>query len=518
MGNENENRNKRHAVSLGIRVGALFLAAVSAIIIVVYYVLSQNFQSLLTDYSIVFVQAMTDQGVKLVETELETGQKETAFYAGDIAVSGSGEQSVKFPEPYTGSKLLRMVYVSEAGTIASDGRQRDIKDREDIRTAFGGETAVYGPYYNEEEEFVVCYTAPVRQDGNIIGVLSVEKDGYRFCELIENIRFINSGESYIINADGTDIAVSDPNHIDWVTSQYNARELYGEEADEETKTILELEQKGLQGETGLGTYYWEDGLCYVFYKPIPSTRWVLLSGLREEEITAMTQSALFASISKGPVLKISLVIFFLLTGLIVFWIVSSMKRNAQINEKLELIANHDALTGLYNRRFLETSLSDLWKYPVKVPSKAAVFMLDIDDFKKYNDFYGHPKGDDCLRQVASVFNNTMERYGGNVIRYGGEEFAAAVFQMERQEVYEVAEAICRLVEAEEIPNSKGGFVTVSVGGCYIASTLDASLYDCIKIADKALYQAKKDGKNRAVVFDSRKTGEKNDINKIETQF
>lgn len=80
--------NRRRAVSLGLRVGTLFLAAVVTVIIVTYFVLSQNFQSLLTDYSIKLVQAMTDQGVKMVEIELDMGRKEATFLADSFLLSG----------------------------------------------------------------------------------------------------------------------------------------------------------------------------------------------------------------------------------------------------------------------------------------------------------------------------------------------------------------------------------------------------------------------------------------------
>lgn len=482
---------EKRAVSLGIRIGTVFLLATALIFVVAYYVLSQNVQGLLTDYTLKLVESLSHQGVKLVENELESGRKEVSILAG----------SLQLPDlPAVGENMLRIVYVSETGTVSSDGRVRDLRARQDIQSAYQGETAVYGPYYNEEGEFVVCYSSPVKKEGQIVGVLSIEKDGYRFCDLIENIRFIDSGESYILNAEGTDIAVSNRDHIEWVTSEYNSQELYETYGDPETGSILEVELKALNGETGTGTYYWEDGLVYLVYEPIPSIGWSLLSGLREEEIAAMTQSAFFATLSRGPTLGICLAVFLLLTAVIVYWIVSSMKKNAEINQKLEIIANHDTLTGLLNRRYLESSLSEQWRFPVKVPSQAAVFMMDIDNFKQYNDFYGHPQGDECLCRVADIFKHVLDHCGGSVMRYGGEEFVAAVFQMDQPRALETGREICRLVEAEQLPNGGGGVVTVSVGVCHAASTLDVSLYDCIQIADKALYQAKRDGKNRAVLL------------------
>ncbi|EFL86947.1 diguanylate cyclase (GGDEF) domain-containing protein [Desulfovibrio sp. 3_1_syn3] len=496
-------RDKNQAIFLGVRVGFIFLLTVIVIIFAAYYTLSRNFQTLLTNYTIKLVQAMVAQGVDMVESELEIGRKEAAMSAAsfDVANATQGSES-RFPRFFPGKDTLRMVYVSETRTITSDGRKRTINVRPDIRAAFGGDIAVHGPYFNEDNEFVICYSAPVIRNGKIVGALSIEKNGYIFCRLIQSIRFVNTGESYIINAQGTDIAVSDPRHMEWVTSRYNAKKILSGQEDAVTRRILELEQKGLDGKKGIGTYYWKNGLVYVIYEPVPSVGWVLFGGLREEELASMTQSVFFTSISKGPALKICLAVVFLLTVLIIYWIISSMKKSAEINKKLEIIANHDALTGLLNRRFIETGLAEEWKYPIRASGQAALFMLDIDNFKKYNDFYGHLKGDDCLRQIAATFKKVFDSHNGYVIRYGGEEFIAVIFLVERKCTLELGNKICRLVEGEALPDADGGVVTVSVGMCHIPSTVDISLSECIQIADKALYQAKTSGKNRAVLLDS----------------
>lgn len=509
-----EKINKKQAILLGVRIGIVFFITVIIMILAAYFILSQNVHNLLTENTIKLVQAMTEQGVEMVENELESGRKEVEALAKSFSVPKNDGQSVVFPQLFNENDFTRIIYISDRECLTSDGRKRDIREREDIVTAMQGKVSIYGPYFNEENEFVVCYSAPIIKNGQINGVLSIEKDGYKFSEVIKNIKFGKSGESYIINEDGTDIAVSDKSHMDWVTSEYNARKLLEKDLNEETLSVLELEQKGLQGEIGVGTYYWHDGLCYVFYHPISSVGWVLLAGLREEEIVAMTNTALFTAVSKGPMLGICLVLIFILTGLIIFWIISNMKKNAEINEKLMFIANHDSLTGLLNRRFLENSLAELWEYPVKMPTSAAIFMLDIDNFKQYNDYFGHPKGDDCLRQISSIFKHIFDGYNCNVMRYGGEEFIAVVFLIDRMCTEKLASKICRSVENEKIPDSYNGVVTVSVGACYVNSTLEDVFYNCIKIADKALYEAKNTGKNRAVVYDSNIEETENVLNTV----
>lgn len=490
-----KEQTKKHMIALSVRIGTVFLLTIGIVVFTSYYVLSENFHKLLTEYSITLIQSMLSQGVQTVEYELAAGQKEAALLAHYFDA-----QECSFSEMEYDSDFVRMVYVSEDTTVASDGSRQEIRERSDIVAAFGGETAVHGPCFNDSNEFIVSYSAPVRQDGKITGVLCIEKDGYRFCDLIQEIKFIDTGEAYIINEEGTDIAVSDSSHIEWVTSEYNSQKLYEEKGDAVVQSIMELELKGLRGETGYGTYSWNDGLCYVVYEPIPSVGWVLLAGLREEEISAMTQSAFYGAISDSPTLIICFSLFLVLFVLIIVWMISSIKKSAAINEKLEIIANHDALTGLLNRRYLETELSRTWRYPVKVASEAAVLMIDIDNFKKYNDHYGHQKGDDCLRRVASTLNYACKEYNGNVMRYGGEEFIIVAFALDRERAQQLGNQVCTLVEAEKLPDSEGGVVTVSVGVCSVESTVDVSLYDCIMIADKALYQAKAEGKNRAVLW------------------
>lgn len=502
-----EKADKKRAVALGLRIVFCFLATLGILILAAGYSISHNVHVVLRDYTLKLVEAMVEQGVATVEYEIGASLEETEVLAGSFHVPESAGDRPEFPaQQFDEMNELRMVYVTEKGSISSDGRERHILEREDVQAAFGGETSIYGPYFNEEGEYVICYSAPVWDQGVIAGVLSIEKDGYDFGRLIESIRFGDSGEAYIINTEGTDIAVSRAEHIDWVNSEYNAQKLLEKGEDFVTRSVLELEQKGLSGESGFDTYYWDGSLCYLFYKPIPSTGWVLLAGVREEEISAMAHTALTAGASSGAAVGLCIIVFLLLTALVVFWILTDMKKSAEINEKLELIANHDALTGLLNRRFLENSLAQMWKYPVKVPDQAVVLMMDIDNFKKYNDYFGHPKGDACLRRMAAVLKREMDILGGDAIRYGGEEFVGVAFAVDSRGSLELGNRICRMIEEEKVPDGRGGVMTVSVGVCYVDTTLKASLYECIEVADKALYQAKSNGKNQAVLLEKEEPG------------
>lgn len=467
--------NKKQAVSLGVRVGMVFLMAVIIVVTAAYFMLSQSFQSLLTDYIIKAVEAMTGQSVKIVENELQIGRQEALFLANSFQAPAFEEEEAEFPQLYTEGEYLRMVYVTREKSIASDGRQLDIRDREDICAGFEGQTAVYGPYFNKEKEYVVCYSTPVKQGTDIIGVLSVEKDGYRFCDLIENIHFANSGESYIINADGTDIAVSDQNHMDWVDTQYNAQMLFEEQKDEETKSIIEFEKKGLNGESGMGTYFWNHSLCYVAYQPIPSVNWVLLEGLREEDITSMTQTALFASLSKGPVLVICLFLIFLLAALIVYWIISSMKKFADMNEKLRVMASYDALTGLKNRNSYYAYIDQLF---IEDSCPHSCIYIDANGLHELNNHLGHQAGDQMLKAVADALCCGFPK--DEIYRIGGDEFVVLSRRQSRQEIESLAE------QARQSLRSQGYEVSMGIAH----REHDCDITSVINKAEEAMAQDK----------------------------
>lgn len=412
-----EKAEKKRAIFLGIRVGAISLIAAVTVVIVAYYVLSYNFKNLLTEHTITLIESMASQGVKIVENELDARCQEISFLADAFDSSLISDDQIQFPTPYDTNDYIRMLYVTKDKTFASDNRQRHLYGRQDINDAFLGQVSVYGPYFNEENEYVVCYSAPVKQGDEIVGVLSIEKDGYLFCELIRGIRFIDSGESYIINAEGTDIAVSDQNHIDWVNSQYNARKLLEANLDEETKSILELEQKGLDGKKGMGTYYWHDGLVYVVYEPITSQGWVLLAGMREEELAALNQSAIFTSIANGPVLQVCFVIMLLLLGLVIYWIVSTLNENAKINKKLKVMANHDVLTKLKNRNSFHNDLEVIEKMD---NCSFACIYIDANGLHELNNHLGHIAGDQMLIAIAGILDEKFA--DDSLYRIGGDEF------------------------------------------------------------------------------------------------
>lgn len=438
---------KKHAIFLGVRVSAISLAVMIAVGVLSFYVLSSNFQVLLTEHTISMIESMNSQGVELVESEIARRKQLISSTASCFAEDNYDVQKIQLD---VDEEYVRLVYTTKNQIISSDEKNLDLYDRKDIKEAFLGSISMYGPYFNEQNEYIVSFSAPVKQQQEIIGVLSIEFDGYIFCDLIQRIRIVESGESYIINSEGTDIAVSNKEHIDWVNSQYNARVLLESQNDDETRSVFDLEQKGLDGETGIGTYYWEDGLCYLAYEPIPSLNWVLLSGIREEELSAMIKKIILESIANGPVLKLSLVMVFLLLGLIFYWIFSSKKKDANINEKLKKIANFDSLTGLMNRNCYHNDLDKLANKKYKL---FACIYIDANGLHEINNHLGHQAGDQMLIVVADalkqIFNNDY------LYRIGGDEFVVLCINKTKEEVNTKLSEIRTILHAQNYEISIG---------------------------------------------------------------
>jgi diguanylate cyclase (GGDEF)-like protein len=170
---------------------------------------------------------------------------------------------------------------------------------------------------------------------------------------------------------------------------------------------------------------------------------------------------------------------------------------AQANERLEQLATTDSLTGLPNRRRLGEILDAEWRRALRPKSWLAVAMIDIDQFKLYNDHYGHPAGDRCLHRVATALAGHV-RETDHVARYGGEEFSLVLPDTDALGAVVAAERVRHAVEglAEPHAASSRGIVTISIGVAAILPTPYDLAEDLIRQADEHLYEAKRAGRNR----------------------
>ncbi len=171
------------------------------------------------------------------------------------------------------------------------------------------------------------------------------------------------------------------------------------------------------------------------------------------------------------------------------------------------IAALDGLTRLLNRQTFEARVRDAWQRAVDEHRAVTVIMVDVDHFKLYNDHYGHQAGDDCLRRVAAAVRAAVgARAGDFVARYGGEEIIAVLVDRSASEAQNIATHVVREVQALQIPHASSPeiqSVSVSVGATTQYPRFTPSYDSIVRLADGALYAAKRQGRNRSVFVESR---------------
>lgn len=173
------------------------------------------------------------------------------------------------------------------------------------------------------------------------------------------------------------------------------------------------------------------------------------------------------------------------------------------NERLKGLSMTDGLTGVSNRRSFEEHLSKVWGTAMREKRNISIIMIDIDHFKLFNDTYGHPTGDECLKTVARTINQLIRRQGDMVARYGGEEFIVVLGETGLTGASKVAELIRKNVEALKIPHSASKTsenVTISLGVSSITPAKDFLPEALVDASDKMLYKAKEAGRNRVEAF------------------
>lgn len=176
----------------------------------------------------------------------------------------------------------------------------------------------------------------------------------------------------------------------------------------------------------------------------------------------------------------------------------------QLLDMLKDLSSIDGLTGIPNRRRFDEYLNNEWRRAIREGTSLSLIMIDIDCFKAYNDNYGHIAGDDSLRKVAKTLVESVHRPMDFVARYGGEEFAAILPKTTCEGAKVVAETMRKNVESLRIPHSFSPFsnwITVSLGTASIIPIAGLTPSYLVKGADRALYSAKQEGRNRIKSFD-----------------
>jgi len=168
-------------------------------------------------------------------------------------------------------------------------------------------------------------------------------------------------------------------------------------------------------------------------------------------------------------------------------------------EQLTKLASTDGLTGLANRRRFDEVLAQEYARHIRSTNELSLILLDIDHFKTYNDTYGHVSGDDCLRQIAGVIDQSIIRVTDLAARYGGEEFVCVLPETNQSGALAIAEKIRQAISSLAIPHSASSaasHVTASLGVVTARCLAEKSPLNIVAQADEQLYKAKSSGRNR----------------------
>ncbi|MBN3911104.1 MAG: diguanylate cyclase [Nostoc sp. NMS1] len=173
------------------------------------------------------------------------------------------------------------------------------------------------------------------------------------------------------------------------------------------------------------------------------------------------------------------------------------------NQKLEKLVNLDGLTQVANRRCFDGRLQAEWKRLAREQQPLSLILFDVDKFKLYNDYYGHLGGDDCLIKIAQIVQQIVRRPADLVARYGGEEFSVLLPNTDLLGAIKVAQIIKQAIHDRAIPHAQSDIkdiVTVSLGISCVIPTCDIKPDTLIASADKAMYNAKQNGRDRYCTY------------------
>lgn len=198
------------------------------------------------------------------------------------------------------------------------------------------------------------------------------------------------------------------------------------------------------------------------------------------------------------VIILALIAMIFMVGTLKMRLETRTKELEKANQKLLEASTTDELTGLFNYRHFKYTIEKEWKRSFRNKTNLSIAMIDIDFFKKYNDYYGHQKGNECLMRVAEIIRQQLDRASDFAVRYGGEEFVIILPETDKHGIQKVAEKIRTAIIDSKIEHIKSELLpllTVSIGATSMIPENGVSHEIMIENADAALYQAKINGKN-----------------------
>lgn len=340
--------------------------------------------------------------------------------------------------------------------------------------------------------WIIPLTRQRLEHGQPAGIIRVGVSLDHFMRLFNEINIGKQGSLVLASTDGT-MLLRRPYHPDSLGQSMAALPLYRDHAQQRQSGWAMIQSA-------------QDGVLRLnYFTRVPDYPLFVTAALAHEEILADWREAQRAQLLLivSAVLLVSLLTAYLLRAV-------RMRDRAEeeiekknlslklLTENLRAQAMLDGMTGIPNRRYLDEQLQLAMQNASRSKSPLSLVMFDVDDFKKYNDLYGHIQGDYCLQDIARVLRGAQRRHGDLTARYGGEEFALLLPDTDLDAAHRIAQKVLDGVRALAIPHQGNavGVVTISAGVMSCVPRNGMRIEDLFGGADRALYRAKENGRDR----------------------
>ena len=403
----------------------------------------------------------------------------------DDIISDENMKMIANLHEYTDLELSAII--EQDGTSHYDnGTEKNVAHRGYFQEAMEGKQALSDPLESSvDQETRVVLSVPIKRDEVVVGVLGASYNVTALSRLMFNDTFGDIGYSLIVTQDGEIIAYDGEPPYHKISYGDNFFEFYSDKKIMENISLLDVQKDFNEGKSGLFRMRDAQGKRaseqYLSYVPLGMNNWMICYML---PLSAALQPYRFFT-----TYEVLFIIGFCILVAILF--VCILKKNSQKNRELLKASQMDALTGLYNKKVTEERINEVLREQPE--AMHAFLILDLDRFKKVNDGYGHAAGDAVLREFAGLLRNYF-RENDVIGRIGGDEFVVLMKNVDskdsvRNRTGGLVQKIGELKFSdmpEHITSSIGIAFAPEQGDCYM---------DLYKVADGALYETKRRGRN-----------------------
>lgn len=337
-------------------------------------------------------------------------------------------------------------------------------------------SSVYEDY--SSGDMMITVSSPLVMEESKVGVIAMD---IRLTDLTNYLNELNlkDGEyAYVIDSEGVVLAHT-------MRSQTIGKSIASYISSEGLAQI----KKAIYKETELVSYAFGDDKILAVIREIDEVNWFIGVAINEDQIKLKT-------VNLSPNVMFLNIIMFVFIMLIVLVLYKYEKKLNEANQLLHLKSVTDGLTQIENRGSFDKTFEVFWNKAIHEKKEVGLIIFDVDNFKKYNDFYGHVKGDQVLIDITTCVKALLEP-SDCFARYGGEEFVIVRYDTSFQEMYELAQTTVKVVHDAEIEHrqSEHAYVTISAGVHTLQPTPEKTMSNAVYEADIALYSAKNSGKN-----------------------